>query len=237
MVVHLSRGDDGVLTAKIDSPDQGAMGLPVTTAVFKGGKLVLELKMLMAKYEGTMNAEGTSISGGWTQGGGTMLLVLTPVEKGSEILPPARPQEPKRPLAYLEEEVGYTNAAAGVKLAGTLTMPKSGGPFPAVVLITGSGPEDRDEAVFGHRPFLVLSDHLTRLGIAVLRSDDRGVGGSSLGPAGPTSEDFALDVLAGVSYLKGRKEIDHARIGLIGHSEGGIIGPIAAVRSKDVASS
>ena len=144
----------------------------------------------------------------------------------------SRPQEPKRPYPYLEEEVTYENAKAGFTLAGTLTMPRAGGPFPAVLLITGSGAQDRDETVCGHRPFLILADYLTRRGIAVLRVDDRGVGGSKGDASQATSEDFADDVLAGVAYLKTRKEIDPKRIGLIGHSEGGIIAPMVAVRSR-----
>jgi pimeloyl-ACP methyl ester carboxylesterase len=114
-------------------------------------------------------------------------------------------------------------------------MPKTGQPFPAVILITGSGQQDRDESVFGHRPFLILADYLTRRGLAVLRVDDRGVGGSKGDASQATSVDFAQDVLAGVEYLKTRQEIDPRRIGLIGHSEGGIIAPIVATQSSDVA--
>ena len=147
-----------------------------------------------------------------------------------------RPQEPKKPNPYREEEVTFENKEEpGLKLAGTLTFPGSGGPFPAVLLISGSGAQNRNEEIMGHKPFLVLADHLTRRGIAVLRVDDRGVGGSSDGPPDATSLDFAGDVLAGVTYLKSRKEIDPQRIGLIGHSEGGIIAPIVASKSSDVA--
>jgi len=146
-----------------------------------------------------------------------------------------RPQEPVKPYPYNEEEVVYENRNAGVRLAGTLTMPRSGGQFPAVILITGDGQQDRDEAVLGHRPFLVLADNLTRRGIAVLRVDDRGIGGSTGNFSMATSEDFAGDVLAGVEYLKSRKDIDPKQIGLIGHSEGGWIAPMAATRSQDVA--
>lgn len=231
IVFNLARGEDGTLTATIDSPDQMAKGMPVRRAVYKDGKLTLELKQPVARFEGTMNKEGTELTGTWTQGGTGMPLVLTPITK----LPALnRPQEPARPLPYAEEEVAYTSQPAGVKIACTLTLPRSGGPFPGVILITGSGPQDRDEAVFGHRPFLVLSDHLTRKGLAVLRCDDRGVGGSGSGPPGATTQDFVDDVLAGVTLLKAREDIDPARIGLIGHSEGGLIAPSAAVRSKDV---
>ena len=231
LVVHFTRAEDGVITARIDSIDQGALGLPVDSAVFKDGKLTLDLKSLGARFEGTANKEGTEITGQWTQGGSPMPLVIKVIDK---VPTASRPQEPKGPLPYAEEEVAYTSPPSGVRLACTLTAPKSGGPFPAVLLITGSGPEDRDEAVFGHRPFLVLADHLTRRGIAVLRCDDRGIGGSSPGPPGATSESFTDDVLAGVAFLKTRKDIDPARIGLCGHSEGGIIAPSAAARSKDV---
>jgi pimeloyl-ACP methyl ester carboxylesterase len=146
----------------------------------------------------------------------------------------ARPQEPKRPFPYGEEEVSYENQKANAKLAGTLTLPPGKGPFPAVVLITGSGQQDRDESLFGHRPFFVLADYLTRRGIAVLRVDDRGVGGSTGNASQATSADFADDVRAGVAYLKGRKEIDPGRIGLIGHSEGGLIAPMVAAESNDI---
>jgi hypothetical protein len=146
-----------------------------------------------------------------------------------------RPQEPKPPFPYKAENVTYSNAAAGAKFAGTLTLPRSGGPFPAVLLITGSGQQDRDESIFGHRPFLVIADYLTRRGIAVLRVDDRGVGGSTGDVAHATSEDFASDVLAGIAYLKSRADIDPRRIGLVGHSEGGLIAPMVARRSPDVA--
>ena len=145
-----------------------------------------------------------------------------------------RPQDPKKPYPYDEEEVSYRNEKDNIKIAGTLTVPRGGGKYPAVLLITGSGPQDRNETIAGHRPFLVLADHLTRIGIAVLRVDDRGVGGTERGPLSVTSEGFAEDVLAGVGFLKQRKEIDPKMIGLIGHSEGGMIAPMVAARSNDV---
>jgi pimeloyl-ACP methyl ester carboxylesterase len=155
-------------------------------------------------------------------------LSITPTEM-------SRPQNPKKPYPYDEIEVSYENKLDGIKLTGALTVPRSKGPFPAVILITGSGPQDRDETILGHKPFLVLADYLTRRGIAVLRVDDRGVGGSTGSLWGSTSADFAEDVLAGVAFLKGRKEINPAQIGLIGHSEGGMIAPMVASRSKDIA--
>lgn len=145
-----------------------------------------------------------------------------------------RPQEPKRPFPYVEQEVSYSNSPAAM-LSGTLTLPQGPGPFPAVLLITGSGPQNRDEEMHGHKPFLVLSDYLTRRGIAVLRVDDRGVGKSMGIVATATSADLATDALAGVAYLKSRPEIRKDQIGLIGHSEGGMIAALAAEQSKDVA--
>ncbi len=148
---------------------------------------------------------------------------------------PHRPQEPKLPLPYIEEHVSYDNLEAEVTLSGTLTLPISEGPFPIVVLIAGSGPIDRDETVFGHKPFLVLADYLTRQGIAVLRFDKRGCGKSTGNYDKATTQDFSDDVLAGIAYIKSRKEVNANQIGLIGHSEGGIIAPMVAVKSKDVA--
>jgi pimeloyl-ACP methyl ester carboxylesterase len=146
-----------------------------------------------------------------------------------------RPQEPKPPLPYKEEKVTVDNAAAKVKLAGTLTLPKSGGPLPAVLLITGSGPQDRDETVMGHRPFLILADHLTRQGIAVLRLDDRGVGASSGDFAAATTDDFVSDAQAALAFLRARKDIDPKHVGLLGHSEGGVTGPLVAAKDPAVA--
>jgi pimeloyl-ACP methyl ester carboxylesterase len=146
-----------------------------------------------------------------------------------------RPQTPRRPFPYREIEVAYENSTAGVKLAGTLTVPQADGPYPVVILITGSGAQDRDETIFNHKPFLVLADFLTRRGIGVLRVDDRGVGGSTRPETQGTTADLAEDVLAGIEFLKNRPEIDNARIGLIGHSEGGTIAPLVASQSGDVA--
>jgi pimeloyl-ACP methyl ester carboxylesterase len=183
-------------------------------------------------YEGKLTADGSEIIGELKQGPTAYSVTIKRVEKLPSL---SRRQDPQKPYPYIEEEVSYENTLDKVKLAGTLTLPTSNVPVPAAILITGSGPQDRNEAIMGHRPFLVLADHLTRRGVAVLRVDDRGIGGSSLGPPTATSENYADDVLAGVTYLKTRKEINPAQIGLIGHSEGGMIGPIAATKSKDVA--
>jgi len=149
--------------------------------------------------------------------------------------PPKRPQEPKQPYAYSSEEVKISNDSANVTLSGTLTLPKGKGNFPAVVLITGSGPQDRNEEVFGHKIFLVISDYLTNNGIAVLRYDDRGVGKSTGNFKTGTTHDFSNDAESAVAYLKTRKEINKDKIGLVGHSEGGIIAPMVSTRSGDIA--
>lgn len=223
---------DGALKAKLDSIDQGAFGIPVSAVRFDKGKLELDLKDLGAKFAGTLNKEGDAIDGKFQQGGLDLNLTL---KKFDKVPDRSRPQDPKRPYPYLDEDVVFENPTAKIKLAGTLTLPKEGGPHAAVVLITGSGPQNRDEALMGHRPFLVIADHLTRQGIAVLRFDDRGVGKSTGVFHEADSSDFATDARAAVEFLKTRKEIDPARIGLVGHSEGGLVAPLAAVESKDIA--
>jgi pimeloyl-ACP methyl ester carboxylesterase len=231
LVFNVKTDANEVLTATLDSPDQGASGLPIDQISLADGKAVLESSKIGARYEGTMNEDGSELDGKWIQGGVSLPLTMKRVD---EVPKPNRPQEPKKPYPYIEEAVTYRNTGDDVTLAATLTIPREGGPFPAVLLITGSGAQDRDETVFGHRPFLVLADFLTRRGIAVLRADDRGVGGSTGNLADATGEDLARDALAGIAYLKTRKEIDPKRLGLIGHSEGGIIAPMVAVQSKDV---
>ncbi|SEI53868.1 hypothetical protein SAMN05216327_102323 [Dyadobacter sp. SG02] len=147
---------------------------------------------------------------------------------------PSRPQEPKLPYPYRSEEITFLNEHSNIKLSGTLTLPAKEGSFPAVVLITGSGPQDRNEEIFGHKPFLIIADYLTRHGFAVLRYDDRGIGKSTGRFMTATSLDLASDAESAVAYLKSRKEINPAQVGLAGHSEGGLVAAIAASRSKDI---
>ncbi len=234
LVVHLKQKANGTLTGTMDSPDQNATGIQITKGQLKGNAVLLEVSSIRGVFEGKLSADGKKVVGTWTQGAALPLtLARTTTEAIAVEL--ERPQNPKKPYPYQEEKVTYKNKKDNTKLAGTLTIPKGNAPFPVVVLITGSGPQDRDESLLGHKPFLVLSDYLTRLGIAVLRVDDRGVGGSTGNIALSTTDDFVGDVLSGMDYLKTRKEIDPKRIGLIGHSEGGVIAPAAAARSKDVA--
>jgi fermentation-respiration switch protein FrsA (DUF1100 family) len=211
------------------SLDQGMAKLPIKQFDVNGQAVKIDVGI--ASYEGTLDSAGQQITGTFTQAGTSFPLIFQRVDKIEE---PKRPQNPARPFPYAEEEVSL-KGGGGVALAGTLTYPKYGSPFAAVLLLTGSGPQDRDEAIMGHKPFLVLSDYLTRLGFAVLRLDDRGMGKSGGVFSDATYSDKVADAIAGVEWLKGRKEIDPTRIGLLGHSEGGAIAPLAANQSKDVA--
>lgn len=219
------REESGALTGTLDSIDQGARDMPIDTIRFLNGELEFEMRAIGGRFAGKLGAGG-EIEGTWSQGGGSLPLTL---RRDAAVPVVKRPQEPARPLPYREEEVGY-DSEPGVRLAATLTLPEGQGPFPAVVLITGSGPQDRDESLAGHRPFYILADSLTRRGIAVLRADDRGVGASTGDFAAATSEAFAADALAGVRYLVARSDIRAGAIGLVGHSEGGLVAPLAATR-------
>lgn len=230
LVFHIQEEGEGY-TATMDSPDQGAKGIPVTSTSFEHPTLKIGMPNLGIVYEGTLNEAGT-ITGDFNQYGQILPLELSREVPEKETV--LRPQEPVKPYPYYTEEVTFTNKKANVELAGTLSLPQQEGVFPTVVLISGSGPQNRDEELFGHRPFLVLADHLTKNGIAVLRYDDRGTALSTGNFNSATSRDFAEDVTAAVSFLKTRKEIDKNNIGLIGHSEGGIIAPMVASSSQDI---
>ncbi len=229
IVFHVTRDSTGALTATLDSPDQGVAGIPVNAVVVSNDSLRLDVQAVLGSYEGKIGADGSTIDGTWRQGGLALPLKLARTDE--DVAPPPRPQEPKPPYPYAEEDVGFDHPEDGIRLAGTLTLPRSEGPHPAVVLISGSGPQDRNETVFNHRPFLVLADYLTRRGLAVLRFDDRGVGASTGDFSTATSEDFAGDVRAGIAYLKTRPDIDPAKIGLVGHSEGGLVAPMVAAEA------
>jgi pimeloyl-ACP methyl ester carboxylesterase len=234
IVFHIKSADDG-LHATLDSPDQSAYGLPVSSVQLKEGAVKLESEKVRGVFEGTISSDLSTLTGTWTQGAGSLPLSLKRVKDAALLQRQPRPQEPSKPYPYRAEDVAYDNKTAGNRLAATLTLPNGKGPFPAVVLITGSGPQDRDETVFNHKPFMVLADYLTRRGLAVLRADDRGTGESTGDFTTATTADFATDTEAGIAYLKSRGEINPRQIGLIGHSEGGIIAPMVAARNHDVA--
>jgi pimeloyl-ACP methyl ester carboxylesterase len=216
----------------MDSPDQGATGVPCDKVTLEGTNVKFAIQQLGASFQGTLDAEAKTISGLFKQSGTSLSLTLKKLDQAPDY---RRPQEPRKPWPYEAVEVSFENAAAKNRLTGTLTVPRGKGPHPAVLLISGSGQQDRDETLLGHKPFLVLADHLTRQGIAVLRVDDRGTGGSTGEVMKATSEDFAGDAAAGVEFLKGRAEVQKKKIGLVGHSEGGMIAPMVAARSGDVA--
>ena len=234
ILYHITRGDDGTLTGTMDVPTQGAIGMPLSTVVVDGQTVTMTFPVPGGgTYEGTLTESGEDIVGTFSQGPASFPMELSRSAEESVLL--VRPQEPKPPFPYLTREVTFPNREAGIELAGTLTLPEGAGPFPAVVLVSGSGPQDRNETLLGHKPFLVLADHLARNGVAALRFDDRGVGESTGDFAAATSEDFATDALAAVAYLREQPEVGRGRVGIVGHSEGGLIAPMAANRSDDVA--
>ena len=215
----------------IDIPTQGAKGLPLTDIHVVEEDGSLQVKFAIRGVPGNPTFDGklkdSAISGRFSQSGATFGFHLS---RNIVVKDPARPQEPKPPFPYKIEEVAFQNGT--VNLAGTLTLPHGDGPFPAVLLISGSGLQDRDETLVGHKPFWVLADHLSRAGIAVLRVDDPGIGKSTPHPKPPTTADFATDVEAGVAFLK--QDDRMGRVGLIGHSEGGLIAAIVASRNNAV---
>ncbi len=215
---------------KMISIDQGNSVLPMAWVKLDQNAVSFKTTVANVEYAGTLNEK--NIEGTFKQNGQSF-----PLNFGREKIEKAvlnRPQEPKPPFPYISEEISFLNARDSIMLSGTLTLPLSGSNFPVVVLISGSGPQNRNEELMGHKPFLVLADHLTKNGIAVLRYDDRGVAKSKGNFGTATSADFATDVSAAVKYLKTRNEIDAGKIGLIGHSEGGMIAPMVAADSKEI---
>ncbi|WP_433591007.1 alpha/beta hydrolase family protein [Nocardia sp. CA-145437] len=213
-------------TATIDIPAQGVVDGPLSEVRTGPDAVTWTITKIPGKpsFQGVYDKGSDNIKGQFTQSGQSFPLTLT---RGTVEGPP-RPQEPKPPYPYKSEDVSYRSG--DITIAGTLTEPQSGGPFPAVLLINGSGANDRDEELLGHKPFLLLADTLTRAGYAVLRTDKRGVGqtGGRLNSA--TYSDLTDDIAAGMTFLRGRSDIDATRIGLLGHSEGGYLAPLYARR-------
>jgi len=231
IVFNVSKADSSY-TSTMDSPDQGAKGIPTTKTDFENGVLKITAEKLKMNFEGNLEND-TIVKGSFVQNGFTFPLNLTRGLVEKQVL--KRPQEPQKPYSYYSEDVRFENTKDTVALYGTLTLPNKDGKFPAVVLISGSGPQNRDEELMGHKPFLVLSDYLTKNGIAVLRYDDRGTAKSKGIFSKGTSFDFSNDAEAAFNYLLTRKEIIPNKIGLMGHSEGGLIAPMIAARNKNVA--
>ncbi|HJR62614.1 MAG TPA: alpha/beta hydrolase, partial [Gemmatimonadaceae bacterium] len=230
LVARLGAGPCGIPVGWFDSPDQGQHDLPMTSVRVAGDSLemradYLDLRIALPLRGGDerlarMRQHGVETDVRFRRGASAVL---------------HRPQEPRRPFPYDERDARFASRAAGITLAGTLTLPRAAGPHPAVVLISGSGAQDRDETVAGHRPFLVLADHLTRLGYAVLRFDDRWAGATAGAPLQTTLHDIAQDVHGAVDYLRTLADIDPRRVGLLGHSEGGYVAPIVAATDRDIA--
>lgn len=227
LVVRLEAVDGGY-TATMDSPDQGANGIPVTEVEVTDRGVRFRVPSVSGRYEGTWTEAG-ELTGTWSQSIASLSLDL----KKGEAEAPKRPQEPKPPFVYATEDVTF-DGGAGVTLAGTLTLPVGEGPHPAVVLVSGSGPQDRDSTLMGHKPFLLLADRLTQAGMAVLRYDDRGFGSSTGNFAAATTQDFARDAVAAHGFLAARDDIRADRVGIVGHSEGALVATLATPQA-DVA--
>lgn len=231
LVFHVEKTEEGY-SAKMDSPDQGARGVPVSAVSLTGALFKMEMSTIGARYEGTVKSDST-IDGKFSQMGQQFPLRLSKTAAESQAV--RRPQEPQPPFPYQTEDVILQNKISAISLSGTLTLPAGEGPHPAVILISGSGPQDRNEELFGHKPFWVIADFLTRSGMAVLRYDDRGTGKSGGVYETSTTKDFATDTEAAIRFLRSRSDINGGKIGLAGHSEGGMIAPMIAASDPEVA--
>jgi alpha/beta superfamily hydrolase len=227
LVFHFTKATNGILSGTMDSPDQGIKGIQCSSVIIKGDSVLAEVAVIKGNYSGLLISDSI-ITGSWRQGQGAFALTM---KKVNELPALNRPQTPKPPFNYNAEEVGYDNADKTVHLAGTFTYPKQGGPFPTAILLTGSGQQDRDETLFEHKPFAVIANALTKQGFAILRVDDRGTGKSTGDLLNATSADFAKDVEAGLTYLRTRAEADKNKMGLIGHSEGGLIAALVGAKN------
>ncbi|HQS23638.1 MAG: hypothetical protein B7Y11_08095 [Sphingobacteriia bacterium 24-36-13] len=237
LVFHIKEVNNQIET-NFDSPAQNAFGIKTGTTQIKNDSIIIAIPSINGSYKGKWNG-ANQIDGVFQQGNFNTSLVLTRTNESNKAPTPkpiVRPQTPKAPFEYTSEEIKFTNAAQTVQFGATLTLPKNKKDFPTVVLISGSGAQDRDGTMFDHKIYWVLADHLTKAGIGVLRVDDRGAGTTSLGrnPQLLTSKDFAKDVEAAIQYLLTRTEVNPKKIGLIGHSEGGAIAPMVAVKNRQV---
>lgn len=240
VVFHIVKDSAGKLTGTFDSPKQMAYGLKCSNISATDDSVLIEMKAFGAKYNGLFSTDKKNLTGSWGQGGMSLPLNLKKTSDVAIVQEMKRPQTPKPPFTYFTEEVSYTNADNSVKFGATFTRPSIWADkvkeikYPVALLITGSGQQDRDETLFEHKPFAVIADHLAKQGIATLRVDDREKGKTTGKFMSSTTLDFAKDVEAGIEYLKTRQDIDIRNIGLIGHSEGGMIAPMVASKRKDI---
>lgn len=227
VVFNFTKGADGKLACTMDSPDQGAKNIPAEVVSGDLAKLKVAVTMIGATYEGALVDD--EIKGTFAQNGFSFPLNL---KRGKVEM--KRPQEPKAPFPYTTEEVSFSNDKANAVLAGTLTYPvgyDSKSSVPVVIMVSGSGLQDRDESLFGHKPFLVIADHLARHGIASLRYDDRGFAKSTGDVSQATTADFMQDAAAGVAWLRSQGK-KFSNVGVIGHSEGSTIAFMLAAKGK-----
>lgn len=229
LILHITKTGDGYKTT-MDSPKQGAKDLPMQETRFENGELSLNAPALGMKYTGKLSAENT-LEGTFSQGGMNLPLTFRRGVGVTETRVPKRPQTPEPPYSYYTEDITLRNEKEGNLLAGTLAAPLDGRDFPVLVMITGSGAQNRNGELFGHKPFLVIADYLAKQGIGTLRLDDRGVGGSEAGKPGANSGDFAGDISSAVNFLAAK---GYKNIGLIGHSEGGMIAPMVSTLNPKV---
>lgn len=223
--------EDGAWKGTLDVPGQGAKGIALNDISYEPPMVKVGIRAIAGSFEGK-HVEANKLEGEWKQGNFVSELVMEKSEKAPEV---KRPQTPKGPFPYAIKELMIPNKKADLELGATLTLPEGNGPFPTAILISGSGPQDRDESLMNHQPFWVIADYFSRNGIAVLRFDDRGVGESTGNFSKATSEDFASDVHAIFKFLRKYPGVDPAKIGFVGHSEGGLIGPMVAAKQKKTA--
>ena len=235
MILNILPDTNGTFKSSWDIPAQKVKALSSTKTEWKNSSLAIEIKWIAAGFTGELSEDGKKITGNWGQAGQQFPLVLEPFVEGKVIPVVEKPQTPKAPFSYESREFVYQGAKTKLTYGATLTYPKDGGKHPFIVLITGSGAQDRDETIFDHKPFAVLADFLTKNGFAVMRVDDRGVGKSNGVFQASTTGDFALDVEEHLNYAKQLPEVDSTKMGLLGHSEGGLIAPMVAARNKSVA--
>jgi uncharacterized protein len=242
VVFHIKQDSIKKWIASFDSPSQHAFNLACSDVIIKDDSIVLMMAILDGKYAGLLNKDKSQIAGIWFQGAGSLPLTVKKTSEIATIKEQKRPQTPRPPFPYHSEDVIYTNANHSIQFGGTLTYPKTDSQkgsadtslYPAVILITGSGQQDRDETLFGHKPFAVIADYLTRQGFVVLRVDDRGMGKTTGIFSEGTTMDFAKDVEAGLDFLDKQPMVNKNKIGLIGHSEGGMIAPMVADERKEI---